>query len=163
MDTPPPAPAAIADRELTIHRVVDLPHQRLYQAWTDPELLVQWFTPKPWTTVEARLDVRPGGTNYIVMRSPEGQEFPNQGVYLDVVPGRRLVMTDAFANAWEPAHAAFMVVDLRFDDLGDGRTDYTIRVMHWSAEDRAKHEAMGFLTGWNQCLDQMIELLKKTA
>ena len=56
--------------------------------------------PRPWTVTAAELDVRPGGSSLVVMRSPDGQEFPNRGVYLEVQPGRRLVLTDAYTEAW---------------------------------------------------------------
>ena len=65
----------------------------------EPELLKQWFCPKPWRAEVAKMDLRPGGSSLIVMRSPEGQEFPNRGVYLEVVPNERLVFTDAFTEA----------------------------------------------------------------
>ena len=145
--------------ELSITRDIPLPAARLYQGWTDPDLLVQWFTPKPWSTVRASLDVRPGGSSLVVMRNPEGQEFPNAGVYLEVVPNERLVLTDAYTKAWEPAEHPFMTAVITFEDLGDTVTRYTARALHWTAEDCKTHEAMGFSTGWNQALDQLIEVL----
>lgn len=150
-------------RELVITRDIPLPAERLYAGWTQPELLTQWFTPRPWTTVFARLDVRAGGENYVVMRSPEGQEFPNSGVYLEVVPHRKLVFTNAYTSAWEPSDHPFMTAIITFDDLGGGRTRYTARVLHWTVADREKHEAMGFYPGWNQALDQLIEVLQKNS
>ena len=113
-----------------------------------------------WTTPLAELDVRPGGANLIVMRNPEGEEFPNQGVYLEVVRNERLVFTDAYVRAWEPAQQPFMTVILTFDDLG-GKTRYTARVLHWTAAAREQHEQMGFHQGWGQCADQLAELLKR--
>jgi len=148
--------------ELSITRDIPLPAARLYQGWTDPDLLVQWFTPKPWSTVRATLDVRPGGSNLIVMRNPEGQEFPNAGVYLEVVPNQRLVLTDAYTKAWEPAEHPFMTAVITFEELDNGLTRYTARALHWTAEDCEKHESMGFSTGWNQALDQLIEVLSRT-
>lgn len=150
-------------RELVLTRDIPLPAERLYAGWTQPELLTQWFTPRPWTTVFARLDVRAGGENYVVMRSPEGQEFPNSGVYLEVVPHRKLVFTNAYTSAWEPSDHPFMTAIITFDDLGGGRTRYTARVLHWTVADREKHEAMGFYPGWNQALDQLIEVLQKNS
>ncbi|XXU71553.1 SRPBCC domain-containing protein [Sorangium sp. So ce1151] len=55
----------------------------MFKAWTDPELLKQWFAPEPFTTPVAELDLRPGGANLIVMRDPQGNEYPNQGLYLE--------------------------------------------------------------------------------
>lgn len=147
----------IAERELVITRLIDAPRAAVYRCWTEPELLVKWFAPKPWSTPSAKLDVRPGGSCTIVMRSPEGQDFPNPGVYLDIVPNEKLVFTDAFVTAWEPSTKAFMVGTVTFADE-DGKTRYTARVQHWSKEDREAHESMGFHEGWGRCADQLAEL-----
>src|ERR1700722_19121624 len=93
------APTALADRELVLTRVIDAPREKLYRAWTEPELLKQWFAPAPLTTPIAELDVRPGGANLVVMKLPDGQEMPNHGVYLEVVPNEKIVFTDAFTSA----------------------------------------------------------------
>ncbi len=155
-----PDQAGISDRELVLTRVFDGSPEKVYRAWTEPELLKQWFAPLPWTTPRAEIDVRPGGANLIVMRSPEGEDFPNHGVYLDVVKNERLVFTDAYTRAWEPSEQPFMTVVLTFEDLG-GKTRYTARVLHWSVADRERHEQMGFHEGWGQCADQLAELLKR--
>lgn len=149
---------AADDRELVLTRVIDASPDKLYRAWTEPELLKQWFAPKPFETPHAELDVRPGGANYIVMRGPDGTDMPNRGVYLEVAPNERLVFTDAYVSAWAPAEKPFMTVILTFEDLG-GRTRYTARVRHWSAEDRKAHEDMGFHQGWGQCADQLAALV----
>src|ERR1700751_4248659 len=105
-----------ADRELMLTRLIDAPRAKLYRAWTEPELLKQWFAPKPYTTPIAELNVRPGGASLIVMRSPDGHEMPNRGVYLEVVENERLVFTDAYTGAWEPSAKPFMTVILTFED-----------------------------------------------
>lgn len=146
-----------ADRELVLTRLIDAPREALYRAWTEPELLKQWFAPLPWTVTRAELDVRPGGSNMFVMRSPEGEDYPNHGVYLEVVPNERLVITDAYARAWEPSEKPFMTVIITFEDEG-GKTRYTARARHWTVADREAHEAMGFHDGWGQCADQLAAL-----
>src|SRR6266481_474306 len=148
------------DRELVITRVIDAPRRKVFRAWTDPTLLKQWFAPLPWTTSVAELDVRPGGANLIVMRDPEGKEFPNRGVYLEVVEDERLVFTDAYTKAWEPSEKPFMTVVLTFEDEG-GKTRYTARVLHWTVADREAHEKMGFHQGWGICADQLTALVAK--
>lgn len=67
--------------DLVIERIVDVPPELVWKAWTSPEHLKPWFTPVPWKTVDCEIDLRPGGMFRTVMRSPEGQEFPNVGCY----------------------------------------------------------------------------------
>ena len=145
-------------RELVLIRTIDAPPEKLFRAWTEPELLMQWFVPRPWTVASAEMDVRPGGSSVIVMRSPEGEEFPNRGVYLEVVKNKRLVFTDAFTKAWEPSEKAFMTGIITFDASG-ARTKYVARVLHWSEADRQAHEDMGFHKGWGLATDQLTELV----
>ncbi len=148
------------ERQLTFTRFIDAPPEKVYRAWTEPELLVQWFTPRPYTTPHAELDVRPGGSNLVVMRDPDGAETPHRGVYLEVVPGRRLVVTDAYTSAWTPSEKPFMTLVLTFEPEGAG-TRYTAHARHWSAADRQSHEEMGFHTGWGLATDQMQSLLNR--
>jgi uncharacterized protein YndB with AHSA1/START domain len=146
--------------ELVLSRLMDVPREKLYRAWTDPALLKQWFAPLPWTIAEAQLDLRPGGASLIVMRSPDGDEFPNRGVYLEVVENERLVFTDAYTEAWKPSDKPFMTATVTFEDE-DGKTRYIARAAHWSEDDKKTHEEMGFHEGWGKCADQL-EALAKT-
>lgn len=151
----------MAIHEMSFTRLLDAPADKLFRCWTTPELIKQWFAPQPWTTPSAVMDVRPGGASTITMKSPEGQEFPNPGQFLEVVPNRKLVFTDAFTGDWAPKDGApFMVATLTFEPEGD-KTRYTATVRHWSEADRARHEQMGFHVGWNKCADQL-EALAKT-
>jgi uncharacterized protein YndB with AHSA1/START domain len=143
-----------ADRDLVLDRLIEAPRTAVWRCWTEPELLVRWFTPAPWSTVRAELDPRPGGSSLVVMRSPEGEEYPNRGVYLAVEPGRRLVFTDAFTEAWRPSQKPFFVGEISLADEGAG-TRYVAVARHWTAEARAEHEAMGFHDGWGKAADQL--------
>src|SRR3546814_17586669 len=89
------------------------------------------------------------------MRSPEGQDMPCRGVYLEVVPKETLVFTDAYGTAWEPSDKPFMTAILTFADDGEGGTTYTARVRHWTAADREQHEEKGFHAGGAQCERQL--------
>ena len=153
-------PAPTSNRELVLTRIIAAPPKKLFRAWTEPALLKQWFAPLPYTVSVAETDVRPGGSNFIVMRSPDGKDLPNSGVYLDVVKNERLVFTDAYTKAWEPSGKPFMTVILTFEDEG-GKTKYTARVCHWTVADREAHEKMGFHEGWGKCTDQLAELVAK--
>ncbi len=154
------APVPASDRELVLTRLIDAPRHKLYRAWTEPALLKQWFAPLPFTTPVVELDLRPGGASLFVMRDTEGNDYPNHGVYLEVVENERLVFTDAYVTAWEPSEKPFMTVIVTFADEG-GKTRYTARALHWTAEARQAHEEMGFHEGWGQCADQLAALAKK--
>lgn len=153
-----PTEQTTESRELVLTRLIDATPEKLFRAWTEPALLKQWFCPKPWTVASAELDVRAGGTSIIVMRSPDGQEFPNQGIYLEVVPNERLVFTDAYTSAWEPSTKPFMTGIITFTPE-DGKTRYSARVLHWSAADRKTREEMGFHEGWGKATGQLAELV----
>lgn len=145
--------------ELVFTRLIDATPEQVFRCWTEPELMKQWFTPRPWTTPVIETDVRPGGCNFILMKGPNGEEMPNRGVYLEVVPNRKLVFTDAYVSAWEPSAKPFMTGVLTFEPEG-GKTRYRAVISHWSEEDRRTHEQMGFQEGWGKATDQMEELLK---
>ncbi len=150
-----PQSTSIADRELVLTRILNATREKVYKAWTTPELMKKWFAPKPWTTSVVEIDLRPGGSSLVVMRSPEGQEFPNRGIYLEVVENERLVFTDAYVNAWEPSEKPFFTAILTFEDAGGGKTKYTARARHWTVADREAHEKMGFHEGWGICATQL--------
>jgi uncharacterized protein YndB with AHSA1/START domain len=152
--------APTSDRDLVLSRLINASPDKVYRAWTEPDLLKQWFAPLPFTTPVVELDLRPGGANLVVMRGQDGEEFPNRGVYLEVVKNEKLVFTDAYTSAWVPSDKAFMTVTLTFEDE-DGKTRYTVRVHHWSVADRETHEKMGFHHGWGLCADQLTALAEQ--
>ena len=149
------------DRDLVFSRIINAPREEVFRAWTEPELLKQWFAPLPYTTTVAELELRPGGANLIVMRSPDGEDMPNRGVYLEIVKNERIVFTDAYTHAWEPSQKPFMTGILTFEDAGSGKTNYTARARHWTAADRETHEKMGFYPGWAKATDQLEALVAK--
>jgi uncharacterized protein YndB with AHSA1/START domain len=157
-DTAQNAPAT--NNDLVLTRLIDAPREKLFKCWTQPELMKQWFAPLPWTLSDVEVDLRAGGSSKVVMRSPEGQEFPNLGVYLEVVENEKIVFTDAYTEAWVPSEKPFFTGIITFEDEG-GKTRYTAVARHWTVEDRKAHEEMGFHEGWGQCADQLAELAKK--
>jgi uncharacterized protein YndB with AHSA1/START domain len=149
------------NRALVLDRLLDAPREKLFKIWTDPSTYPDWFCPKPWTVSKAEMDVRAGGKSLIVMKGPEGQEFPNHGIFLEVVPNEKIVFTDAFVDAWTPSERAFMVCTVTFADEG-GKTRYRAVARHWSPELRAEHEKMGFHEGWGIVATQLEALAKKS-
>ncbi|WP_274630269.1 SRPBCC family protein [Arvimicrobium flavum] len=150
---------AANDRELTLTRLIDAPREKVFRCWTEPSLMVKWFAPKPWSTPRAETDPRAGGKSLIVMADPDGNEFPNEGVYLEVVPNEKIVFTDAFTDAWFPSEKPFFVGIITLADE-NGKTRYTAMARHWTKEDCDAHEKMGFHEGWGQCAAQMEEVAK---
>ena len=109
------------NHELSLTRLIDAPRANVYRCWSEPQLLKQWFAPAPFTT--------PVAGNLIVMRGPDGQDMPNRGQYLEVVPNEKIVFTDAYTGDWQPSAKPFMTVILTFADES-GKTRYTTRVRH---------------------------------
>lgn len=159
MSKQPDAP--VAAHELVLERIIDAPREKVYRAWTNPKILAEWFAPKPWTVSDVKLDVRTGGSNSFVMHGPNGEAFPNAGVYLEVVPNEKIVITDAYTAAWIPSAKPFFTAIVTFEDIGGGKTKYTAVARHWTAEDKETHEKMGFHEGWGQCASQL-EAVAKT-
>ena len=145
-----------AEHELSITRLIDAPREAVWRAWT--ERLTEWWAPKPWTTEIIELDLRPGGRSAMIMRGPNGEEMPNEGVILEVVPQESVVFTDAFTVGWIP-QTPFMVGFFRLEDEG-GKTRYTAGARHWTAEALKQHEAMGFTEGWGAVAAQLEEVVK---
>jgi uncharacterized protein YndB with AHSA1/START domain len=143
------------DLDLVLERDIDVPRDLVWEAWTKPEHLMKWFVPAPWSLADCEIDLRPGGIFRTVMRSPEGDEFPSVGCYLEVVPQERLVFTDALLPGFRPAEEAFFTAVITLASSGRG-TRYTATALHRDEAGRRKHEEMGFLDGWGTALDQLV-------
>jgi uncharacterized protein YndB with AHSA1/START domain len=153
--TPPNNYPHDPERDLVLTRVVPVTRAQVWDAWTIPEHLKQWFVPTPWTVSECEIDLRPGGMFRTVMRSPDGTDYPNVGCFLEVVRHERLVFTDALAPGFRPAENPFFTAVISMRDVAGG-SEYTAHAMHRCPDDREKHEKMGFHSGWSTCLDQLV-------
>lgn len=145
--------------DLVLERVVDVPPALVWEAWTKPEHLRHWFTPKPWTVAHCEVDLRPGGTFRTVMRSPDGEEHDVAGCYLEIVPQQRLIWTDALLPGYRPSANPFFTAIVELEARGKG-TRYTATAIHRDEDGRKKHEEMGFHQGWGTVLDQLVEYAK---
>lgn len=145
------------NRELKLERLVEAPRNLVWKCWTEPEHLKHWFTPKPWLTTECHIDLRVGGEFFTMMKSPEGGDFPNRGVYLEIVPNQKLVFTDAYTPDWQPTENPFFTAIVSLADADAGKTRYTAVARHWTVENAKKHEEMGFHDGWAKALEQLVE------
>ncbi|WP_198370039.1 SRPBCC family protein [Roseomonas rosulenta] len=146
--------------DLALERMIEAPPRALWACWTRPDLMEQWFCPVPWKMTDIDLDLRPGGHFRGVIRGPGGEAMPNVGCYLDVLPERRLVWTDALAGGYRPKPEPFMTGIITFEPAPGG-TLYRAMVLHADAEARAKHEAMGFHDGWGKATDQLAALARR--
>ncbi|MGR3540880.1 MAG: SRPBCC family protein [Hasllibacter sp.] len=142
------------ETDLTFTRTLAVPRALVFECWTSPEHLPHFFMPAPHSVRDVRVDLRPGGRFDMVMQV-DGADIPSRGVWLEVVPDRRLVFTDAYSEGWRPAPDPFMTAILDFADAPGGGTLYTATARHRSPEARERHEAMGFLQGWGTVADQL--------
>ena len=145
--------------DLVLERIVDVPRELVWAAWTTPEHLKKWFAPAPLTTVDCEIDLRPGGIFRALMRSPDGQEYPCRGCYLEIVENEKLVWTDALDPGYRPSSNPFFTAVITLEPHGTG-TKYTALALHRDEAGRKKHEDMGFHAGWSQCLDQLVAVAK---
>ena len=159
-DNPCVTPGVAHAFDLVLERVIDAPPENIWRAYTDPAILSQWFAPKPWTITDAVVEPRVGGRFNFTMHGPNGETFPNSGVFLEVVPNRRMITTDAFTPDWKPAGQPFMVARIELEPTGDGKTKYTATASHWTEATMKQHEQMGFHDGWGTVADQLAELVK---
>lgn len=141
--------------DLEISRLLDAPRGALWQAWSGPDRLKEWWCPKPWTTDVRAFELRPGGAFHTFMQGPDGGSSDNPGSFVEVIPQTRIVFTSLLTAGWRPATPwmAFTAV-ISMADEGQG-TRYIATVMHPDKATRDRHDEMGFFQGWNICIDQL--------
>lgn len=142
------------ETDLVLTRTLNAPRALLWDCWTSPEHLVHWFVPRPHKVVACELDLRPGGkcnTTFEV----EGRLMPNNGVYLEVIPGEKLVFTDTYTEGWKPNPEPFMTAIVTFADAGEGKTRYTAVARHRTPDAARTHAEMGFHDGWGTVAGQL--------
>lgn len=122
-----------ADREITITRIVDAPHELVWQTFIDPTHISEWWEPNGFTTTTHHMDFRPGGVWRFTMHGPNGRDYPNHIVYNEIHEPHRLVYTHEDAEDVEPV--CFQHT-LTFDPHGqDGQqTRLTMRMVFSTAE-----------------------------
>lgn len=143
--------------ELSIERHIAARPAIVWRVMT--ERLAEWWCPKPWRTDIVELDWRPGGRCSMVMRGPDGEAHPSDGVFLEVTPGVRWVSTDSYSVGWVP-QSPFMTGIWEIAADGDG-TRYRASARHWDQATLDRHVAMGFEDGWRACADQLAALVEE--
>ena len=144
--------------DLVVSRLLRAPRAKLWRAWSEPELLKEWWCPKPWTTELREFDLRPGGAFYTFMRGPDGGTSDNPGSFLEVVPQGRIVFTSMLTGGWRP-NAPWLPFTAIITMADEGSaTRYVATVMHPDPATRDKHDEMGFHEGWGSCITQLDDL-----
>jgi uncharacterized protein YndB with AHSA1/START domain len=148
-------------RELTLVRIFDAPREVVFKSWTDPLQLAKWWGPKIFTKPVCEADARPGGAWRIVLRAPDGTEYPASGIYREVVEPEKLAFTNnATDRDGNPLVEAFTTVT--FEDLG-GKTKLTLHTRAVGLVPYAPRMLAGMETGWSQSLDKLAESLQSIA
>ncbi len=143
-----------ADWEIVITRVFDAPREFVFKAWTDPKDVPQWWGPKGFTTTIHEMDVRPGGVWRFIMHGPDGTDYDNKIVFIEIVKPKRLVYPHGSDKEDEPGQFR---VTVTFAEQG-GKTRRTMRMVFKSAEERDKVvKEFNAIEGANQCMDRLEE------
>lgn len=150
--------------DLSFERIVEVPKELIWKAWTQPEHLKPWFCPLPWKTIDCEIELCPGGMFRTVMQSPEGKQFPGTSCYLEVVENEKLTWTNALLPGFRPAvlplkaeetGAFFFTATIALAAHGNG-TRYTATVRHGDEAGCKQHAAMHFEEGWSKALEQLV-------
>jgi uncharacterized protein YndB with AHSA1/START domain len=146
-------------QEMRISREFEAPRELVFKAFTDPELLRQWWGPRYLTTEVDKLDVRPGGQWRFINRNAEGNEFAFHGVYHEILAPERIIDTFEFEGLPETGHVTLETLTL--EALPGGRTRLTAQSVFQSVADRDGTLQSGMEEGVNDTYDRLAELLKK--
>jgi uncharacterized protein YndB with AHSA1/START domain len=149
--------------EFELSRVFDAPRALVFKVWTDPRYVASWWGIDGATNPVCELDVRPGGSWRIDMRTPSGVTYPNGGVFLEVVENERLVFSDIpdpKSPAWAGAPPGPLVTTVVFEDCAPGKTRVSLTVRAGSASDRERVVRQGMREGIGQGLARLERLLR---
>lgn len=149
--------------ELTISRHIAAPPSAVWDAWSDPAKLAQWWIPAPIACRVDKLDLRPGGGFVTRMREEGTSDFQPHvdGCFLEAVPDERLVFTTVLTEGWQPADPWLAMTAILTFTPQDKGTLYSARVLHKTPEDGAKHVEMGFHEGWGTVIGQLAAMLER--
>jgi uncharacterized protein YndB with AHSA1/START domain len=143
--------------DLVLERSIDAPQHLVWEALTKPEHLKEWYMPKPYGVSKCEMDLRPGGIFSIDITSPEGQEFPNLGCFLDVIPMERLVWTSMLFPGYRPAVFDDIPITaiITMEPVGTG-TRYVFTALHRNEADLETNKTSGFYEGTEIAVDQFV-------
>jgi uncharacterized protein YndB with AHSA1/START domain len=151
--------AQMNERTVNIVRVFDAPRALVWQAWTDPTMMAQWFGPRGFTIPLCELEVRVGGSLRIVMRGPDGNEYPMKGVFREVVAPERLVFGN-IAIDQDGNHLLEGETIVTFAEQA-GKTTLTLKTHAVGRVPIAKQMLAGMEAGWTQSIDKLEKRLAR--
>ncbi|HSC48346.1 MAG TPA: SRPBCC domain-containing protein [Gammaproteobacteria bacterium] len=146
-----------SEREIELVRVYDAPRELVFRAWTDPAQLARWWGPEHFTNPVCEVDARVGGELRIVMRAPDGNDYPMRGVFQEVVRPERLVFTNIAVDA-EDRPIIEGLTTVTFAEQG-GKTKLTLRTRGTAVKPVAIQYLQGMEMGWSQSLTKLATLL----
>jgi uncharacterized protein YndB with AHSA1/START domain len=148
-----------AEREVVLTRVFDAPRELVFRMWTEPAHLERWWGPRGFTNPVCEMDLRLGGAYRIVMRAPDGSEYPCQGVFREIAKPEKLVFTNnAIGKDGTPVLEGLTIV--LFAEEG-GRTTLTLRTRAKATVDFARAFLSGMEMGWTQSLEKLAEEVQR--
>jgi len=145
--------------DFAIERFIDAPMHLVWDALTKPEHLMEWYMPKAWGRVsKCEMDLRPGGIFSIDIAVADGQEVPNVGCFLDVIPMARLAWTSMLFPDYRPAVFDDIPITaiVSMETVGTG-TRYVFTALHRNEADCEKNKASGFYQGTEIAVDQFVK------
>lgn len=148
------------EREVVITRIFDAPRELVFEAWIDPKHLARWWGPKTFTNPVCEVDARVGGAWHIVMRGPDGSEYPCGGVYREIVKPERLVFTN-IATDKEGKPILDGLTTVLFAEHG-GKTKLTLQTRAVALVEYAVAYLAGMEAGWTQSLEKLAEQFAKS-
>jgi uncharacterized protein YndB with AHSA1/START domain len=155
------AASQFGEGTVEIVRVFDAPRALVWQAWTDPKMLAQWFGPRGFSSRVSELDVRVGGNLRIVMHGPDGNDYPMKGTFREVVAPERLVFSNIAIDN-DGKHLLEGLTTVRFTEQG-GKTTMMLHTYAVGRVPIAKQMLAGMEAGWTQSIDKLEELLENIA
>jgi uncharacterized protein YndB with AHSA1/START domain len=147
------------ERELTLVRTFSAPRALVFEVWTDPKHLAQWWGPQGFTNPVCEFDPRVGGAFRIHMRGPDGVTYPMKGIVQEIVPPERLAFTFAAVDA-AGDHLLEGLTTVSFAEES-GKTKMTLHTKARAVVEMATFHLQGMEMGWTQSLEKLEAFLRR--
>lgn len=165
-----------SERDTVITRIFDAPREMVWRAWTEPELISQWWGPEGFTAPSINVDLKVGGKYVYAMKGPEGSEWEgtmySAGVYVEIIPEEKIVVTDYFSDengemldpadfGQDPNFPKESTITVLFENEGDDKTKVTIIYPEPATE--AEYQAVlksGMTQGWQSSMNKLAAVVE---